>query len=315
MKEIEFELKFKNLLKEEIENENLFDQYYEEFLNDIFSKIEISNIDEIKNNFSQEEIERYNLFINSVEKFYSICSKFYRVTYPISYQIENLIRYNMNMDYYCNSINFFTEINKLDKNFIFLDLINQIIDNYKNNLYESAFDSINNKSYLKEKAYLSDTLLINLYNNGKSLTAIDVEILNLLLDNDSYSVVTFVDDDVFCHLSNDKLIKILNNIRKIEFRNFSNQKIKYILNKLGLKITLENVIYDKFDFGIFYKEVEHITDEEFDYIISARKYRGIENYKNILENNNYIIKLVKASYYPIITKLDNNQLLEIISAS
>ena len=66
MKEIEFELKFKNLLKEEIENENLFDQYYEEFLNDIFSKIEISNIDEIKNNFSQEEIERYNLFINSL---------------------------------------------------------------------------------------------------------------------------------------------------------------------------------------------------------------------------------------------------------
>ena len=209
-----------------------------------------------------------------------------------------------------NTLNY---IESLDYDFA---IDTHIINNNISSLFEKILYYIDNNlkelhnSGVLDEIFEKISILTSKSDNHLVLKNVDVEKIIPIISNGDYYILNFVSYDLLKEIPNDCLIKILiqGDLSSL-LGTFNDDRIKLFIDKLGLKNILSRVDSSELKSRI-YKCVDFIGDEDFKYIVSARKLDMIENCDYILNNKELVKKVIKAGYYKIVYYLSPEQLDE-----
>ena len=309
MSELDFEQNFTIILLDKLEKS--LNNDYELMLKELLNEYK-----EYTLNFSEEEIIKYNEFIESLKVFVKMISAIDDLNDDIDVVTKKYLLNNKpESDFISNLISNKTGINfeeigyKLSDEYVFY--VYEKIKNFFKKFDKSILKIINDKNYLLNqdstvietifKGILSDTTIMEVssFDYNGLLNKIDINTLSLLLDRKIYSIVPFIEDNVFMLLSKDQIIDLIRNKDNSDF--YSNEKKRYILNIVGLKELFE--ITDYFSYDKFYEVIGNIDDTMLDFIIKNKKYIGIQKCQSVLNNKEYVKKLIIARYHTIFNYL------------
>ena len=317
MNELEFEAKVNSILKDKFNDNSLFvNNDFDKFYKNLLDSLKILNIDELINNDFKHDINKYYKFYNSLYNSYLLAFSFYRgLNLNVDTLVNNILSLHEEVDDYV--------INEIDKlvhleNKGFVDDILEIHRNMVNTLFNSKFDNfikiindsviniINDKKYLINN--IDNIYFIDYLNRDSCLTNMDIDLLNLYFKNKKYDILPYVSDNIFFMLSIDQIKELLStfSINARFIRNLSSGKIKYILSLFDIK-DIVNMVY-KDDRDVFFEELNYLSEDDLNYLISNHKLNGIEKCKYVLNNNDYVKKIFKSDYQKIFSYLSINQI-------
>ena len=296
MSELEFENKVNDYLKKIINDESYFSSgdFYN-FYDNMLNSINVSNINELLSNFNYTDKERYYKFYDSVNYLYLYLNGFINISKRnINELAKEVLSSGEDIDLYLDSL-IRKNIGLIDKS-----ISDVIIENHNNIVLESSF---------LEKSE-------NIVNSIKKeyLKIFDIKLLSLYLENSKYDVLEYVSDEVFSQLSDYQIKDILingvkhtiTNSNKINLNDLSSNKIQYILSLFNIKSIIN--INRHIGLDVFFKELEYISDDELNYLIKNDLLNGIENCKYVLNNSNYVKKIINSRYSIIFNYLSIDQI-------
>lgn len=231
MSELEFEQNFTIILLDKLENS--INNNYELMIEELLSEYKNYTL-----NFNEEEIVNYNGFIESIKLFVKIITTIESLINDIDNVAKEYLLNHAPDNYLSNLISNKTGIDFEKTGYILSDeyvfYIYKIIKNFFKNFDKSILKIINDKNYLlNQDSTLIETVLKVILNDmdimqvvdfdySGLLNTLDINTLSLLLDKKIYSVVPFVEDNVFMLLSKDKIIDLIRNNDNYNF--YSNEK-------------------------------------------------------------------------------------------
>lgn len=302
MTEVEFEEKVNKIIKEEINNDALFmNNDFNTLYNIILNQMNINNIQGLINNFTEQEIDQYNEFYDSLNKLYLLINAFYKVISQINLNeaVHKALSENLELDDFV-----VLEMGKILNNNVddvvdeligehndILELLEEKIEIIVQNIEREIFKIIDTKEYLLNN--VSNEKFLYFLRN-EVLNSLDLDVLKIYLDNKRYDVLENVSDEVFCKLSSDQIEDIIKYSELYDMRGLSDKKNSYIVELSNLDTILKykiDIIY------YFYKYITYMSEEQLDYIIKNNALEGIEECNFVLNNVDYVKKIIKNGNY------------------